>query len=175
MLAELSIDEPPRRAAGLSGQEQVFADYQTAGLSLKGHPVSFYRAAMNQLNIVPAAQFGQRATTASSCAWRGWCWCRQRPGTAKGITFVTLEDETGVANLIVRMDVWEKYHQVARTAAALVAHGRLQKQDGVIHVLTSRLENLAGRLNDMRSSSAIFTNTVIDECTPRAIAKKRPT
>ena len=55
---------------------------------------------------------------------------RQRPGTAKGITFVTIEDETGMANLIVRMDVWERFYQVARTASAFIASGRLQNQKG---------------------------------------------
>jgi error-prone DNA polymerase len=67
---------------------------------------------------------------------------RQRPGTAKGITFVTLEDETGVANLIVRKDVWEKFHSVARTSPAIVASGRLQNQQGVIHILVSKLERM---------------------------------
>ena len=72
---------------------------------------------------------------------------RQRPSTAKGITFVTLEDETGQVNLIIKRDVWEQFYKVARTATAFIAHGRLQKhgEDGneVIHVLVSKLENLA--------------------------------
>jgi error-prone DNA polymerase len=78
---------------------------------------------------------------------------RQRPGTAKGITFVTLEDETGQANLIIRMDVWERFYKVARTATAFIAHGRLQKQEQVIHVLVTKLENMAIAL---RSQSRDF-------------------
>jgi error-prone DNA polymerase len=81
---------------------------------------------------------------------------RQRPSTAKGITFVTLEDETGVANLIIRMDVWEKYYQVARTASSLVASGRLQIHKEVIHVLVAKLENLAGCIGAMKSQSRDF-------------------
>ena len=81
---------------------------------------------------------------------------RQRPGTAKGITFVTIEDETGVANLIIRMDVWERFYHVARTAAAYVASGRLQNQQGVIHVLVSRLENMNESLAELRSRSRDF-------------------
>jgi error-prone DNA polymerase len=81
---------------------------------------------------------------------------RQRPGTAKGITFVTIEDETGVANLIIRMDVWEKYHRVARTASSFIASGRLQHQQGVIHVLVSRLENLNDAISGLRSASRDF-------------------
>ena len=81
---------------------------------------------------------------------------RQRPGTAKGITFVTLEDETGVANLIIRMDVWEKFYTVARTAPAYLASGRLQNQQGVIHVLVSRLENMQDALQELRTKSRDF-------------------
>ena len=81
---------------------------------------------------------------------------RQRPSTAKGITFVTLEDETGVANLIIKMDVWEKFYTVARTAPAFIASGRLQNQQGVVHVLVSRLENLNQRVNELRSPSRDF-------------------
>jgi error-prone DNA polymerase len=84
------------------------------------------------------------------------CAARQRPGTAKGITFITLEDETGTAILILRMDVWERYHTVARTVSALLAHGRLQKQEGMIHVRTARLENLVGRVSEIRSQSRDF-------------------
>jgi error-prone DNA polymerase len=81
---------------------------------------------------------------------------RQRPGTAKGITFVTLEDETGVANLIVRMDVWNRFYKVARTAPALLAHGRLQNQQGVRHVLVSKLESVSDALGNLRIPSRDF-------------------
>jgi error-prone DNA polymerase len=81
---------------------------------------------------------------------------RQRPGTAKGITFVTIEDETGVANLIIRMDVWEKFHRIAKTAPAFIASGRLQNQQDVIHVLVSRLENLNDAIKGLRSPSRDF-------------------
>jgi error-prone DNA polymerase len=67
---------------------------------------------------------------------------RQRPGTARGITFVTLEDESGTANLIVRPEVWERYHRAASTATALLAHGRLERHGPVIHVLAGKLEDL---------------------------------
>ena len=81
---------------------------------------------------------------------------RQRPGTAKGITFVTLEDETGQANLIIRPDVWKKYRQAALGATVLLAHGRLQRQGLVIHVLVSRVEDLSGRLAELGPQSRDF-------------------
>jgi error-prone DNA polymerase len=81
---------------------------------------------------------------------------RQRPSTAKGITFITLEDETGVVNLIVRPDVWERHHRVARTAIAMIAHGRLQHQHEVIHVLVSRLEDLSDSVAELETQTRDF-------------------
>ena len=151
----LSHAETPIELPALDAEEEVFADYRSAGLSLKGHPVSFFRSRMNQLGIVPAARLAD-LPDGRFIRVGGLVLVRQRPSTAKGITFVTLEDETGVANLIVRMDVWERFYQAARTASALLAHGRLQKHEEVIHVLATRLENLAGRLSQMKSQSRDF-------------------
>ena len=71
---------------------------------------------------------------------------RQRPSTAKGITFVTLEDETGIVNLIIRQAVWERYRRSARGATVLLARGKLQREGDIIHVLVSRLEDWSTRL-----------------------------
>jgi error-prone DNA polymerase len=81
---------------------------------------------------------------------------RQRPGTANGVTFVTLEDETGTVNLIIHLQVWERHRRVARTAIALLAHGQLQREGEVIHVLVTRLEDYSGPLNHLRASSRDF-------------------
>jgi error-prone DNA polymerase len=81
---------------------------------------------------------------------------RQRPGTANGITFVTLEDETGVANLIVRPAIWERYRRAAATATALLAHGRLERHGAVIHVLASKLEDVALLTAKLGSQSRDF-------------------
>ena len=81
---------------------------------------------------------------------------RQRPGTASGITFVTLEDETGVANLIVRPAIWERYRRAATTATALLAHGRLERQAEVIHVLVSKLQDVAPFTAKLASQSRDF-------------------
>ena len=81
---------------------------------------------------------------------------RQRPGTAKGITFMTLEDETGTANLIVRPQVWERFRRVGRQARALIATGLLQKQEGVIHLIVDRLEDLTTQLPDLGHVSRDF-------------------
>lgn len=148
-------EDVPVELPAMGPQEEVFADYQSAGLSLKAHPIAFFREQLEGLRVVPSRLL---ATMRDGCHVRvgGLVLVRQRPGTAKGITFVTIEDETGVANLIIRMDVWEKYHRVARTASAFIASGRLQNQQGVIHVLVSRLENLNDAIQGLRSASRNF-------------------
>jgi error-prone DNA polymerase len=75
---------------------------------------------------------------------------RQRPSTAKGIIFITLEDETGVANLIIRPHTWERYRSVARAAPALIAEGVVERQGEVIHVMVNRLHDLAACVVDVR-------------------------
>jgi error-prone DNA polymerase len=134
--------EPPASLAAMSQEEQVLADYRTAGLSLKAHPVSFHRAKLERLRVVPAAELA-RLQNGQYVRVAGLVLVRQRPSTARGITFVTLEDETGQANLIIRRDVWERFYKVARTAAAFIASGRLQNQKAVVHVLVTKLENMA--------------------------------
>src|SRR5690606_18455148 len=136
-------------------QEQTLADYQTAGLTLRAHPISFHREALYGLGVVPAARLEQMENN-GYVRVAGLVLVRQRPGTAKGITFVTLEDETGTANLIIRQDVWQRFYQAARTASALIAHGRLQRQEGVTHVLVARLEDLSQLLAGLRAKSRDF-------------------
>ncbi|MCI0681283.1 MAG: error-prone DNA polymerase [Gemmataceae bacterium] len=125
--------------------QEVLADYRTAGLTLRQHPISFVRHALKRLKAVPAAELG-RLPNGMILKVAGLVLLRQRPATAKGITFVTLEDETGVVNLIVRQEVWERYRRVAKNAKIMIAHGTLQRQGEIIHVLTTKLENFSARL-----------------------------
>ena len=81
---------------------------------------------------------------------------RQRPSTAKGITFVTLEDESGTANLIIRQEVWERHRRVAARASAMIAYGVLQRQNEVIHLLVNRLQDLAEFLAPVEIRSRDF-------------------
>jgi error-prone DNA polymerase len=143
---ELDEDEPLMPLVAMSEREEVSADYRTLSLSLKAHPISFYRAQLDSLQVTPAARLlgmkdGQFARVA------GLVLMRQRPGTARGITFVTIEDETGQVNLIIKPDVWERFYKVAHTASAFIAHGRLQKHGDpgheIIHIVVSKLENMA--------------------------------
>jgi error-prone DNA polymerase len=129
--------------------EQVVADYRTAGLSLRAHPISFYREQLNRLAITPARQLVELKNDAPVRV-AGLVLLRQRPGTAKGITFVTLEDETGTVNLVVHQHMWDRYYAIARSAPAWIAHGHIQTTTEsfapVIHVVVNRLEALAEQL-----------------------------
>ena len=147
--------EPAVALPTLGAFGEVVADYRSTGLSLKAHPLKFLRPQLDQRRITPAWRL---ASTKDGRFLRvaGLVLVRQRPSTAKGITFVTLEDETGVINLIVRPDVWERHHQAARAATVLLAHGILQSQDSVIHVLVNRLEDLSQELAQVESMSRDF-------------------
>jgi error-prone DNA polymerase len=147
--------EPPVVLPAASPLSEVVSDYRATGLSLRDHPMKFLRPTLEKLRVAKASDLAilpvdRRVKVA------GLTLMRQRPGTASGITFVTLEDETGFANLIVRPEVWERYHQAARTATALLAHGRLQRQENVIHVLVTRLDDLSNMLTELDSQSRDF-------------------
>lgn len=147
--------EPPVMLPAASPLAEVVADYQATGLSLRDHPMKFIRPVLEKMRIAKASDLAilpvnRRVKVA------GLTLMRQRPGTASGITFVTLEDETGFANLIVRPEIWERYHAAARTATAMLAHGRLQRQDNVIHVLVTRLDDLSEMLSEIDPRSRDF-------------------
>jgi error-prone DNA polymerase len=135
-------DDPEVDLPACAPWEEVCRDYETTGLSLRSHPIAFYRQALDRLRVTPAERLGQLANN-TSVVVAGLVLVRQRPGTAKGITFVTLEDETGTANLVVRQPVWQAHYAVARRSPAWIAHGRLECRDSVIHVVVERLEDLA--------------------------------
>ena len=106
----------------LSPLEEVVADYRTHGLSLRDHPVKFIRARLKQLRALSGTELATRLH-GEPVRVAGLVLMRQRPATASGITFVTLEDETGIVNLIVRPEIWERHHQIARRSQALLAGG----------------------------------------------------
>lgn len=152
-----SIDgsEPQVDLPAMSLQQEVVADYQSVNLSLRGHPMQFVREDLNELQVMcaerlPSLVADRRYKVA------GIVLARQRPSTAKGVTFVTLEDETGIVNLIVRQDVWRRYHRTAQRATAMLVHGRLQREREVIHILADRLEDLSSTLAEVKTKSRDF-------------------
>jgi error-prone DNA polymerase len=139
----------------MSPAEEVLADYRTIGLSLRAHPLAFLRDYLDTLGVTQAERLKTCDDRGAICV-AGIVLVRQRPGTAKGITFVTLEDETGTANLIIRPAVWKRYRSAAAGATLLLAHGRLQRQAEVIHLLTTKLEDLSERMRGTGSQSRDF-------------------
>jgi error-prone DNA polymerase len=154
-LFEALPDEVPPPLPELSPPEEVILDYQSQGLSLRGHPLAPLRASLNARRVVTTAALG---TVKPNRRYRvaGLVLLRQRPQTAKGITFMTLEDESGTVNLIVRPEVWELHRRIARQAAALLATGLLQRQEGVTHLIVQRLEDLTAELPRLGTTSRDF-------------------
>ncbi len=148
-------NEPLVELPKLSEQAEVYADYRTTGLSLKGHPIGFHREALSQLRVLRASDLAT-AENERVIKVAGIVLIRQRPATAKGITFVTLEDETGVANLIVRPEVWNRFYTICKTTAAWIATGKLERHSGVINILTFRIDDLTLRIGELKTKSRDF-------------------
>ncbi|MEM7045524.1 MAG: error-prone DNA polymerase [Pseudomonadota bacterium] len=138
--------------AGVSGQgedqevalpqmplsEHVVVDYQTTGLSLKAHPLSFMRKACQARGILSTVDLAKHRHN-DRVAIAGVVLVRQRPGTAKGVVFITIEDEVGIANCVVWSKVMERYRRVLMSSRLLLVQGRLQKHGSIIHVVVDHL------------------------------------
>ncbi len=159
LLAGLVDEEPLADALPAApAEDEVFADYRSLGLSLRGHPVAFYREQLMQRGVLTAHEL-QTLPNGALVAVAGVVLLRQRPGTAKGITFVTLEDETGATNLIVHPRTWERYYRTAKRSPAWVVRGELQHSpEGILHVVVARIEPIGdgARAGTMGSVSRDF-------------------
>jgi error-prone DNA polymerase len=142
--AERKITALPRMPLS----EEVIADYQTPRLSLKAHPMSFLRASLAKRGFVPASELG-RIKHRSPVNIAGVVLIRQRPGSAKGVVFITLEDETGVANLVIWPDMMEKHRKVVMGARLIEVRGRVEADEGVIHVIPTHLTDATHRLHSL--------------------------
>lgn len=135
--------------------EQVINDYRYLTLSLKAHPVSFLREEFARRGIATSRSLDG---VANGCmvTIAGLVLVRQRPGTAKGVIFMTLEDETGVANAIVWKKVFEKYRSVVMGARLVRIRGKLQSASGVIHVVAHHIEDLTSALGILQKEARGF-------------------
>ena len=141
---ETGLDLLPRVKPG----RRVLQDYESTGLSLKAHPVSFVRRGLAELGAITTAELRSEAAcpTGRRVQVAGLVLVRQRPGTASGVVFITLEDETGIANLILWPKTFERFRRVARLSRVLLASGRVERQGEVVHVHVERLESLDGEV-----------------------------
>ena len=140
--------EPAIRLPAMRMGEQVVEDYATLRMSLRGHPLALLRPEMAARGAVPCTRLAslrpERPVTVA-----GLVLARQRPGTAKGVIFMTLEDETGIANLIVWADVFERFRRAVMGARLIICTGRLQREGLVIHIIANRLEDCSKRLDGL--------------------------
>ena len=148
-------DEPVPDLPQMSAQDEVVEDYSSAGLTLRKHPLSFLRDQLIPLKVVTSQQLSELEPD-RRVKVAGLVLMRQRPSTASGITFVTLEDETGVANLVVYPSVWQHFRQAARFSTVLLATGRLQREGDVIHVVCERLDDVSEMLRQIDSKPRNF-------------------
>ncbi|MXP13959.1 DNA polymerase III subunit alpha [Altererythrobacter confluentis] len=125
--------------------EEVVADYQTQRLSLKAHPMAFLRASLGERGFVRACDLRSRKFR-SMVQVAGVVLIRQRPGSAKGVCFITLEDETGVINLVVWPDLKEKQRKVVMGSRLMEVRGRVEYDDEVIHVIAAHMTDATHEL-----------------------------
>jgi error-prone DNA polymerase len=149
---------------GMRLSEHVVQDYATTGLSLKAHPVSFVREDLSRLHVLPAAQLRQ-AKDGDAVKVAGLILVRQRPGTASGICFITLEDETGVANIVVFPKLFDAYRKEIIQSRLLMVEGKLQKEGEVIHVIVKRCINVTRLLGKLTDTTLSMRMSPADETT----------
>lgn len=149
------ISEPVVTLRPMTAGGEVVEDYGHVGLTLRDHPVTFLRADLRRKRIVTC----QEAMQARDGQWleaAGLVLVRQRPGSAKGVMFITLEDETGIANLVVWVKVFEKYRRVVLSAGMIGVYGRIQREGEVVHLVAHRLSDLSTDLASVGNRDAAF-------------------
>ena len=153
---ELKEMEPtPKTLIPMSPVEEVHADYSSTGLSLKAHPISFVRDELAAQRCVTAQDLGN-LRDGRHVRVAGLILLRQKPSTAKGIVFATMEDETGSINLVIFNAVWERFFRIARTSNAWLVDGKLENREGVIHVVAGRITDLSEEVSGLSVSSRDF-------------------
>ncbi|ATQ41463.1 error-prone DNA polymerase [Caulobacter mirabilis] len=158
MLDGLPLFEAPAALPQMTLPQHVAEDYRTTGLSLKAHPCEFYRPMLDEMGCVRASDL-PKLKSGTRVSLGGLVLIRQRPSTAKGVVFVTLEDETGPANAVVWEDVFKANRRVAMSASFMVVHGRIQrdhdgrKEGEVIHIVVERFTDLTAELGRMREEA----------------------
>ncbi len=141
LLEEVPENAPEDPLQRMTVPERLTADYNGTGLTVGRHPMHFLRAAMNELGVTPANALC-KVPNGGLVRAAGAAIVRQRPGTAKGLLFLSMEDETGIANVVVMPDLFDQYRVTLVTEPYLLIEGKVQNVDNVIHVLARRVERL---------------------------------
>ena len=139
-------------------RQSIVADYSSIGLSLGRHPLTLLRKRLQSMRLATAAQL-RRMPDGKSARTAGIVTCRQRPGTAQGVVFVTLEDETGYTNVVVWNDLVERQRKELLGARLLGVEGYMQNQEGVVHLVARRLFDHSALLGRLATESRDFHKT----------------
>ena len=131
----------------MTADERIAADYAGTGVTTGPHPMAWQRAALQRRGFLSAKDM-EECRTERRVRIAGRVICRQRPGTAKGFVFLSLEDETGIANIIVAPDVFEQNRLIVTRSRFLSIAGKMQNQEGVIHVKAQQLEPFELAMDD---------------------------
>ncbi len=155
LFAEEECVEPETQIAAMKPSREVVEDYRSIGLTLRRHPVGFLRHTLARTGTVRASELsdmrdGARVSVA------GIVLVRQKPGSAKGIMFITIEDETGHANLVIWPTVFAAQRRLILSSGMISCHGRLQREGSVIHVVAERLDDLSDMLRSVAASDVPF-------------------
>jgi len=139
----------------MTAGREVVEDYGRTGLTLRQHPVGFLRADLraDRYQTCAAVNAGRDG---ASCRVAGLVLVRQRPGSAKNVTFITLEDETGVANLVVWEALYEKQRRIVLTSSMIGVSGRVQREGDVVHIVAYKLFDLSGVLASVSGRDTPF-------------------
>ena len=150
------VKEPTVELRPMTGGSEVVEDYGNVGLTLRSHPLSFLREDLRRRRIVTCAE----AMATRDGRWleaAGIVLVRQRPGSAKGVMFITLEDETGIANLVVWAKVFEANRRAVLSASMMAVRGRIQREGDVVHLVAQRITDLSADLASVGSRDVAFT------------------
>lgn len=135
-------DEPPVKLKPMSEGREVVEDYGHLGLTLRDHPLAFLRDQLRSEHYAPCS-WATSARDRAPARMAGLVLVRQKPGSAKGVMFITLEDETGVCNLVVWPNLYEENRRTILTATMLGVQGRIQREGEVVHLVAYKLFDLS--------------------------------
>ncbi len=152
-IAELT--EPAIALQPMTAGAEVVQDYSHVGLSLRRHPVSFLRADLQRRHIVTCTE-AMRARDGRWLEAAGLVLVRQKPGSAKGVLFITIEDETGIANLVIWPKLYDRRRRIILSAGMVAVHGRIQREGEVVHLVAQHLTDLSGELARLSEQDEIF-------------------
>ncbi len=149
------LQEPSVMLRPMTDGGEVVQDYGHVGLTLREHPMTFLRRDLSRRRIVTCAE-AVRVRDGTWLETAGLVLVRQRPGSAKGVIFMTLEDETGIANAVLWVKTFEKYRRVVLSAGMVGIYGKIQREGEVVHLVAHRLTDLSQALASVGERNHAF-------------------